>query len=93
MSPPASLFVGPGHCMAERSLLRLQRFPSDAVVNVHCRGAAASFLRRGGRAVLDLPSPSTSLTVLQFLLQTLVRFASSVVSVRKQRASMLGVRI
>lgn len=79
--------------MAELPLLRLQRIPSDAVVDVHCRGAAASLLWRRWRAVLHLPASSASLAVLQFLLQTLVRFASSVVSVNKRRASVLGVRI
>lgn len=90
---PACLLVRAGHCVAELPLLRLQPFPSNAIVNVHHRGAAASLLWRRGRAVLHLSSSSTSLTLLQFLLQTLVCFASSVISVNKRWASMLGVRI
>lgn len=90
---PACLLVRAGHCMAELPLLCLQTFPSNTVVNVHCRGATASLLWWRGGAVLHLPSSSASLTLLQFLLQTLVCFASSVISVNKRGASMLGVRI
>lgn len=90
---PACLFIRAGRCMAELPLLCLQHFPSDTVVNVQRWGAAASLLWRRGGAVLHLPSSSASLTLLQFLLQTLVGFASSIVSVNKRWASVLGVRI
>lgn len=90
---PACLPVRAGCCVADLALLCLQPFPSNTIVNVHCRRAATSLLWRRRRAVLRLPSSSTSLTLLQSLLQTLICFASSVISVNKRRAPMLGVSI